>query len=179
MENDSNKIKIFIRIRPPLLREISNKSFIQCLNSKNNEIYVSKINKPTILNTNMIINDIEKYNFDHVFDIKTDQIEIFEVLGKNLVENFLQGYNTTIFAYGQTGSGKTYTLEGTQQEPGIILHLINHIFLFLKDSNGEFDEKLTVSFTAIQIYLEKISDLLSKEEKSLKLKNTGEEYEIR
>lgn len=178
MENDSNKIKIFIRIRPPLLREISNKSFIQCLNTKNNEIYVSKIDKPTILNTNMVINDIEKYKFDHVFDIKTDQIEIFQVLAKNLVENFLQGYNTTIFAYGQTGSGKTYTLEGTQQEPGIILHLINQIFLFLKDSNGEFDEKLTVSFTAIQIYLEKISDLLSKEEKLLKLKNTGEEYEI-
>jgi hypothetical protein len=177
MENDTNRMKVFIRIRPPLPREISNKSFTQCLNNKNNEIFISKVNKPTILNTNMLINDIETYNFDHVFNITSDQNEIFEVLGKNLIGKLSEGYNSTIFAYGQTGSGKTYTIEGTEEQPGIILNLINDLFIFLKNAQDS-EDKLTISMTAIQIYMEKISDLLSKEDKILKLKKSGDEFEI-
>jgi len=34
------------------------------------------------------------------------------VAGHPIVENFLAGYNSSIFAYGQTGAGKTYTMIG-------------------------------------------------------------------
>ena len=33
-------------------------------------------------------------------------------VGKPIVENCLNGYNSSILAYGQTGSGKTYTMLG-------------------------------------------------------------------
>lgn len=38
-------------------------------------------------------------------------------VGRPIVENCLDGYNSSILAYGQTGSGKTYTMLGelTQQ----------------------------------------------------------------
>jgi hypothetical protein len=36
-----------------------------------------------------------------------DQEDVFQCIGKDLVANTLQGYNSTIFSYGQTGSGKT------------------------------------------------------------------------
>ena len=39
------------------------------------------------------------------------------VVGKPVVTNCMNGYNSCIFAYGQTGSGKTYTMLGNGFEP--------------------------------------------------------------
>jgi kinesin family protein C2/C3 len=36
-----------------------------------------------------------------------------------LVRSCADGYNVCIFAYGQTGSGKTYTMEGSEEQPGV------------------------------------------------------------
>jgi len=32
-------------------------------------------------------------------------------VSKNLLDEFLKGYNCSLLAYGMTGSGKTYTLK--------------------------------------------------------------------
>ncbi|KAM0057473.1 putative minus-end-directed kinesin ATPase [Helianthus debilis subsp. tardiflorus] len=53
-----------------------------------------------------------QFTFDHVADVSSTQIDIFELVGAPLVENCLAGFNTSIFAYGQTGSGKYYTIWG-------------------------------------------------------------------
>ena len=45
-----------------------------------------------------------------------------------LSEKVLDGYHSTIFAYGQTGSGKTYTIEGPNENPGIITRVFNDLF---------------------------------------------------
>jgi kinesin family protein C2/C3 len=45
-----------------------------------------------------------------------------------LVTKVLDGYHSTIFAYGQTGSGKTYTIEGPDENPGLILQIFDEIF---------------------------------------------------
>ena len=37
---------------------------------------------------------------------------MFDTIGKETVNDIMEGYNGTIFAYGQTGSGKTYTMYG-------------------------------------------------------------------
>lgn len=37
-----------------------------------------------------------------------------------MIGKVLDGYHSTIFAYGQTGSGKTYTIEGPENNPGLI-----------------------------------------------------------
>ena len=34
------------------------------------------------------------------------------MVGKETIDDIMEGYNGTIFAYGQTGSGKTYTMYG-------------------------------------------------------------------
>lgn len=52
------------------------------------------------------------YNFDYVGNESVSQEEIFQVVGKPIVDQCLQGYNGSIFAYGQTGSGKTHTIQG-------------------------------------------------------------------
>ncbi|VDN11131.1 unnamed protein product, partial [Dibothriocephalus latus] len=51
------------------------------------------------------------FTFDHVFQPKSQQEELYEVVAKPIVADVLNGYNGTIFAYGQTASGKTFTME--------------------------------------------------------------------
>ncbi|EER37026.1 kinesin family protein [Histoplasma capsulatum H143] len=45
------------------------------------------------------------------------QDDLFEDLGKPLLDNAFQGYNNCIFAYGQTGSGKSYSMMGDLLNP--------------------------------------------------------------
>ena len=43
-------------------------------------------------------------------------------VGRPIIQNCLDGYNSSILAYGQTGSGKTYTmLGGLPQQPAAAL----------------------------------------------------------
>lgn len=53
-----------------------------------------------------------RFRFMHVFGMKSSQKNVFDVAAKDIVKQFLEGYNGTIFAYGQTGAGKTYTIQG-------------------------------------------------------------------
>lgn len=40
------------------------------------------------------------FTFDSIFSEGISQEQIFRQIGKNLIENFLSGYNCSIFAYG-------------------------------------------------------------------------------
>lgn len=78
------------------------------------------------------------------------------------------GYNCTILAYGQTGSGKTYTM-GTEASSsqidlniGIAPRIISDIFKSLTDSLAE----CTISVSMLEIYDEKVWDLLSEHERN-------------
>jgi Tfp pilus assembly pilus retraction ATPase PilT len=54
----------------------------------------------------------KKFNFDRIFDMKTEQKEIYDMAAKPIIDSVLEGFNGTIFAYGQTSSGKTHTMTG-------------------------------------------------------------------
>jgi len=41
-------------------------------------------------------------------------VQVFQDLGKSVLESAFQGYNACVFAYGQTGSGKTHTMMGSE-----------------------------------------------------------------
>lgn len=41
-----------------------------------------------------------------------DQKQVFERIGKSILDNAWQGYHCCLFAYGQTGSGKSYSMIG-------------------------------------------------------------------
>ncbi|TKA82564.1 hypothetical protein B0A55_01193 [Friedmanniomyces simplex] len=73
----------------------------------------------------------------------------------------LAGYNGTVFAYGQTGSGKTYTMMGditNDAGKGMIPRIVGQIFSSIMrcDASIEF----TVRVAYMEIYMEKIRDLL-------------------
>ena len=46
------------------------------------------------------------------FDENTTQEELFKRIGEPILQNFIGGYNCSIFCYGQTGAGKNLTIMG-------------------------------------------------------------------
>lgn len=64
------------------------------------------------INDNYSTHSNMSFTFDHCFNPSTSQEEVFQIVGKETIEDIMEGYNGTIFAYGQTGSGKTYTMYG-------------------------------------------------------------------
>uniref|UniRef100_A0A914Z3P9 Kinesin-like protein n=1 Tax=Panagrolaimus superbus TaxID=310955 RepID=A0A914Z3P9_9BILA len=104
----------------------------------------------------------KSYVYDHVFDEKYTQEQVYQGAAYHIVQDVLSGYNGTVFAYGQTSSGKTHTMEGVIGDPekqGIIPRIINDIFNHIynmEDTNLEFHIKVSY----FEIYNEKIRDLL-------------------
>ncbi|KAK8944450.1 Kinesin-like protein KIN12B [Platanthera zijinensis] len=107
------------------------------------------------------------------------QHDIFQLVGVPLVENFLAGFNSSIFTYGQTGSGKTYTIWGpsssltmdcsSNQERGLTPRVLEMLFscinevaynfcLILKSFNALIDASpwLCMEFIEISIQEKKM-----------------------
>lgn len=101
----SDKVKVWVRIRPPLRSEIGKDEVVK-VDIKNNDC------------TKITIDDGEhlvESHYDHVFPKETEQEEIFEFT-RPAIAGVIDGFNWTVFAYGQTGSGKTHTMFGPQWE---------------------------------------------------------------
>jgi kinesin family member 5 len=84
----------------------------------------------------------------------------------------LEGFNGTIFAYGQTGSGKTFTMQGPDIEnfelQGIVPRMVRTIFSKIENSSENVE--FTVKVSMIEIYMEKVRDLLDTTKTNLQIK---------
>jgi len=107
------------------------------------------------------------FEFDQVFDMKTEQAKVFEE-AKPLATSVLDGYNVCIFAYGQTGSGKTHTMTGNTKDPGLNTNALKELFRIRDERKGEYDINISISVT--EIYNETIRDLLNPGNKKLDVK---------
>ena len=121
--------------------------------------------------------------YDSVIPKEGAQSDVYEFC-RGSVLGVMEGFNCTIFAYGQTGSGKTYTMFGPDWEEhvaarqsmseymrsdgdyfdntathGCIPRSVTEIFQAIDErkANGE---KFTVYCSFLQIYNEKLYDLL-------------------
>eukprot|EP01064_Diplonema_japonicum_P029318 TRINITY_DN470_c0_g2_i2.p1 TRINITY_DN470_c0_g2~~TRINITY_DN470_c0_g2_i2.p1 ORF type:complete len:801 (+),score=292.65 TRINITY_DN470_c0_g2_i2:65-2467(+) len=94
--------------------------------------------------------------------------------GVSMVDNAFMAINSCVLTYGQTSSGKTYTMMGNYGEGadpehrGIIPRVCDELFAKVAERR-EFEAKkddpkkrweLDVSVTFVEIYLEKVRDLL-------------------
>ncbi|SMN18066.1 similar to Saccharomyces cerevisiae YGL216W KIP3 Kinesin-related motor protein involved in mitotic spindle positioning [Maudiozyma saulgeensis] len=108
-----------------------------------------------------------KFVFDKLFDDNSTQEEVYENTTSPLITSILEGFNATIFAYGATGCGKTYTVSGTPEAPGIIFQAMEE--LFNKIENLKDTQNFEISLSFLEIYNERIRDLLNPETNYKKL----------
>jgi len=98
------------------------------------------------------------FAFDAVFGEETTQEDVFEDT-ERLVQSAVDGYNVCIFAYGQTGSGKTFTINGTDENPGLVPRSIVRLFEILSTM---VNFEIEISVYMVEIYLSELKDLLLK-----------------
>ena len=105
-------------------------------------------------------NNNYRFKFDRIFPPSSTQEDIYNFGVKGIIDSVLDGYNGTVLAYGQTSSGKTYTMQGEMNNnstQGIIPRMIEHVFDFIHSQEGS---EFMIKVSMIEIYLEKIRDLL-------------------
>ncbi|CAK9801954.1 Kinesin-like protein KIF13A [Anthophora quadrimaculata] len=167
----TDKIKVAVRVRPFNRRELELGT--QCV--------VEMSGQQTILQHPTTMDKIERnkpktFAFDHCFysldpsaENFASQDVVFDALGRDILDNAFQGYNACIFAYGQTGSGKSYTMMGSGENKGIIPRLCDNLFdMIAKQQSSELTYKVEVSY--MEIYNEKVHDLLDPQPKKQSLK---------
>ncbi|OAP59272.1 hypothetical protein AYL99_06570 [Fonsecaea erecta] len=146
-----NNIKVVARFRPQNKVELANggQPIVQFMGEDTVQLQSSETNAP--------------FTFDRVFDMSSQQADIFDFSIRSTVEDVMNGYNGTVFAYGQTGAGKSYTMMGDMDDSdkkGIIPRITEQIF----DSilvHGSAQIEYTVGISYLEIYMERIRDLLN------------------
>ncbi|KAJ9459529.1 Kinesin-like protein unc-104 [Diplonema papillatum] len=127
-----------------------------------------------------------RFTFDHVYwsvpshassvEYATQKM-VYKDLGGKVLDDALQGYHSSLLAYGQTGSGKTYSLFGGERErgkktdytqQGIVPRLVHALYERVADD--ELSTEFSVELSFYQIYMERVTCLLS---------GTGEVLKVR
>ncbi|KAK3090313.1 hypothetical protein FSP39_010856, partial [Pinctada imbricata] len=141
-------------------------------------IYISQLIRERGQNNNWITKDNtisavdgngktgNPYMFDRVFDDTYTTYDIYEEFCKPITDGAVDGFHGTIFAYGQSSSGKTFTMSGSPLHPGIVPQAIADIF---EKINSISDREFLVRISYMEIYNEKVSDLLDQEEKVIRI----------
>lgn len=160
-------MKVAVRVRPFNNREICREA--QCIIDMNG-------------NTTSITNPkappgtkdaIKSFNYDYSYfsmdsndDNYSSQIMVYKDIGEEMLEHAFEGYNVCIFAYGQTGAGKSYTMMGKQEEgqEGIIPQICDDLFRKIT-SNSSDQLKYSVEVSYMEIYCERVRDLLNPKNK--------------
>ncbi|BDA49789.1 Kinesin heavy chain [Coccomyxa sp. Obi] len=145
--NTSGSVRVLVRIRPLAAQERS-KTCIACTSAT------------TLQHTAADGNNLG-FTFDGVHGASADQAETFQEV-QDIVCSVLRGQNGCIMAYGQTGSGKTHTLIGdisSGQQKGLLARAVNEIAVGVADCVD--DCYFSVNLSVVEIYCERIRDLLS------------------
>ncbi|XP_017277968.1 kinesin-like protein KIF1A isoform X2 [Kryptolebias marmoratus] len=158
-------VKVAVRVRPFNSREIGKDS--KCI------IQMSG-NTTTILNPKQP-KENKSFNFDYSYwshttpeDINyASQMQVYKDIGEEMLLHAFEGYNVCIFAYGQTGAGKSYTMMGRQEkdQQGIIPLLCEDLFTKINDSNNDNNMSYSVEVSYMEIYCERVRDLLNPKNK--------------
>ncbi|KAL2136392.1 hypothetical protein VTI74DRAFT_4036 [Chaetomium olivicolor] len=105
--------------------------------------------------------DKSYWSFDKNAPNYAGQDNLFQDLGKPLLDNAFQGYNNCIFAYGQTGSGKSYSMMGYGKDAGIIPNICQDMFRRIGEMQQDKNLRCTVEVSYLEIYNERVRDLLN------------------
>ncbi|CAH9138795.1 unnamed protein product [Cuscuta epithymum] len=163
--SDSSPVKVVVRLRP-------------ANGAANGERKVRAVSKDSVSAGD------KKFTFDSVFYSNSTQEDVFQSVGIPLVKDALAGYNTTLLAYGQTGSGKTYTLWGPPSAmvetplikglQGLVPRIFQTLFSNIQREQESSDCKQTsyqCRCSFLEIYNERIGDLLDPVQRDLKIKD--------
>ncbi|KAG7566830.1 Kinesin motor domain [Arabidopsis suecica] len=114
------------------------------------------------------------FSLDRVFYEDSTQAALYDFLALPIMRDAVNGINGTIITYGQTGAGKTYSMEGPgihdcdDQNKGLLPRVVHGMFEQISSSN-DF-ARYTVKLSMVEIYMEKVRDLLDLSKANIQIK---------
>lgn len=143
----SENVKVIVRFRPTNRKE--QKDSIVEIDTHRNGVSISSDSERHVY---------QQFFFDRVLDTTSDQISVFNEVGKDGVDWLCEGYNFSIFCYGPTSTGKSYTMFGEAKSPGLVPRACERLFSLINQKEEVVEASLKCSF--LEIYRERIRDLL-------------------
>ncbi|CAN1167986.1 Kinesin-like protein KIN-14U [Linum perenne] len=136
-------IRVFCRVRPFLLTERR------------------RVHEPISVDLNKVVvrsvGSRKEFRFDKVLHQSANQDDVF-VEVEPVLKSALDGHNACILAYGQTGTGKTFTMDGLNDQPGIIPRALEVLF---REAMFDKSTSLTFSMSMLEVYMGGLKDLLA------------------
>ncbi|CAE6082222.1 unnamed protein product [Arabidopsis arenosa] len=114
------------------------------------------------------------FSLDRVFYEDSTQAALYDFLALPIMRDAVNGINGTIITYGQTGAGKTYSMEGPgihdcdDHNKGLLPRVVHGMFEQISSSN-DF-ARYTVQLSMVEIYMEKVRDLLDLSKANIQIK---------
>jgi predicted esterase len=159
----NKSFRVFIRARPFLPREAGMQS---CLDISPLQDWDPPPKWDGPSPDKVTVHKEKEFVFDRVFGPEATQEEVYDAVGKPLVDSVLGGHSSCLFAYGQTGSGKTFSMEG-QSDPGVMMRCIQYLCDTLEPS-------FKMSITYVQLYNDCLLDLFSPTHEALEVVDSSE-----
>eukprot|EP01059_Diplonema_ambulator_P019807 TRINITY_DN33464_c0_g1_i1.p1 TRINITY_DN33464_c0_g1~~TRINITY_DN33464_c0_g1_i1.p1 ORF type:complete len:1052 (+),score=453.79 TRINITY_DN33464_c0_g1_i1:52-3207(+) len=171
---ETNNVKVFLRVRPFNQREIDihNAHYDSFLRSiidmpegpdgqvhflekvRNDEDDEDEYHTAEIFDFDRCMWSIypEQQPYDHEF---CTQFKLYDHMGAPALANAWKGFNTCIFAYGQTGAGKTHTMMGhfaaangeLTGDPGVIPLLCRELYESISKKREEVETRNIITVT--------------------------------
>ncbi|GAX84369.1 hypothetical protein CEUSTIGMA_g11791.t1 [Chlamydomonas eustigma] len=158
MSPKSNGVKIIVRVRPPLPRELAFDTAVEVLSNQELIAYKPEQEFASV--------------YDTVLGEDSTQDDVYKVVKDGVLAS-LSGYNNTVMAYGQTGTGKTHTMMGehgvdildTDKEKqrrsfGIIPKAVQDLFAYAKVLQSRENCLVNIVISYLEIYNDRLYDLL-------------------
>ncbi|XP_057963011.1 kinesin-like protein KIN-14U [Malania oleifera] len=99
----------------------------------------------------------KEFGFDKVFTQQASQEDVFLEV-EPILRSALDGHNVCVLAYGQTGTGKTFTMDGTNDHPGIVPRALEELF---HQTSLDGSVSVTFSMSMVEVYMGNLRDLLA------------------
>ncbi|XP_039982541.1 kinesin-like protein KIF9 [Xiphias gladius] len=154
MKADSSNVCVFVRIRPTanfaqgLIECLLDGQTVNIYHRKDSRKFQDSKKGPLSFRLEGVLQDVS-------------QEEVYARVCQQVVHGALDGYNGTVMCFGQTGAGKTYTMAGSTEsykQRGIIPRALQEVF---QEVEKRTEHSFSVHLSYLEIYNEKLLDLLS------------------
>ncbi|KAF2611351.1 hypothetical protein F2Q70_00007028 [Brassica cretica] len=146
-----SKVRVVVRVRPFLPSEIPDvRSCVSVIDGDgrdSSEVAVYLKDPDSCRN--------ECYQLDAFYGNGDENVkQIFDRDVNPLIPEIFRGFNATVLAYGATGSGKTFTMQGTDDLPGLMPLAMSTILSMCEETASRAE----VSY--YEVYMDRCLDLL-------------------
>ncbi|KAF3568199.1 hypothetical protein DY000_02019955, partial [Brassica cretica] len=146
-----SKVRVVVRVRPFLPREISEvQPCVSVIDGQHDSEVAVHLKDPLSCRK-------ECYQLDALFHGRDGDEKVRQIFDREvnpLILGIFNGFNATVLAFGATGSGKTFTMQGTDELPGLMPLAMSTILSMCEETASRAE----VSY--YEVYLDRCWDLL-------------------